>query len=217
MGNAIEVAGKINNASIILRSCDIMAYNKSAYYHGSEFSATVNLLSVNACTVTGMGTGQGIFDIRKDTYSTVLIENSTISNGGRDFLRADAGKVTNSLAVRNNTFASTGLGAGNGLLWVRSTPNSYVVANNLFLNETGAEGTKTLLAKTGATKAEMSNNHFFNCDAANFWTGTYVQEEGTANGGSVLEADPCENSAEFKLTITNQALKDAKVGDPRWR
>lgn len=63
----------------------------------------------------------------------------------------------------------------------------------------------------------MSNNHFFNCDAANFWTGTYVQEEGTANGGSVLEADPCENSAEFKLTITNQALKDAKVGDPRWR
>ena len=217
MGNAIEVAGKINNASIILRSCDIMAYNKSAYYHGSEFSATVNLLSVNACTVTEMGTGQGIFDIRKDTYSTVLIENSTISNGGRDFLRADAGKVTNSLAVRNNTFASTGLGAGNGLLWVRSTPNSYVVANNLFLNETGAEGTKTLLAKTGATKAEMSNNHFFNCDAANFWTGTYVQEEGTANGGSVLEADPCENSAEFKLTITNQALKDAKVGDPRWR
>lgn len=216
MGNALEIAGALNSANIIVRACDFKDYSKSAYYNTKDIAGSVNLFSINACTISGFGTGQGVFDIRGGSYTTVIIENSTIYNGGRDFLRADAGLVTNSLAVKNNTFASTGVGAGNGLLWVRSTPNSYVVANNLFVNEV-SEGSKTLLAKAGATKATMSNNHFFNCDATNFWSGTYSQEEGTANGGSVLEADPCANSVEFDLTITNKALKDAKVGDPRWR
>ncbi|MGN1211580.1 MAG: DUF5123 domain-containing protein [Candidatus Cryptobacteroides sp.] len=216
LGNAIEVDGELNSANIIVRACDFKDYSKSAYYHSTTFAGSVNLFSINACTVRGFGTGQGVFDIRTGTYTTVIIENSTIYNGGRDFLRADAGLVTNSLAVKNNTFASTGVGAGNGLLWVRSTPNNYVVANNLFINEV-SDGTKTLLAKTGATKATMANNHFFNCDSANFWSGAYTQEDGTANGGSVLDADPCNNTAEFDFTLTNNTLKDAKVGDPRWR
>ena len=63
----------------------------------------------------------------------------------------------------------------------------------------------------------MNKNHFFNCDAANFWTGTYTQEEGTANGGSVLEADPCADAANGDYTLTNAALKAAGVGAAKWR
>lgn len=215
LGIVLDVAGILENARISLKNCDIMNYSKSVYYNGSSFTGSVSLFSVSGCNIGGFGNGQGLFDIRKGSYTTLLIENSTIYNGGRDFIRADAGVVSNSIAIKNNSFASTGIGAGNGLFWVRSTPNSYVIESNLFVNEY-AEGSSTLLAKAGATKAEFKNNHFFNCDADKFWSGTYTMEEGTANGGSVLSSDPCVNSAEWNFTLVNTELKAAKVGAPKW-
>ncbi|MGM9792081.1 MAG: DUF5123 domain-containing protein [Candidatus Cryptobacteroides sp.] len=217
LGNAVEIANPVTASKIELRNCELNAYSKSAYYHASSKASTIDLLSISNCTVSGFGTGQGVFDIRSGVYGTVLIENSTICEGGRDFIRADASTVVNSIVVKSNTFANTGIGAGNGLLWVRATAESYIVADNLFINELGGEGTKTLLAKAGATKATMQNNHFYNCDPANFWTGTYTQEEGTANGGSVLEADPCVNAVGGDYTLTNAELKAKGVGAPKWR
>lgn len=134
--------------------------------HASKIACEIALLNISGCTVRNFGTGQGMFDMRAGNYGSILIENSTICNGGRDFIRADAGTNAKSIAVRSNTFASTGIGAGNGLFWVRAAADSYVVADN----------------------------HFFNCDAEYFWSGTYSQEEGVANGGSVLEADPCADA-----------------------
>ena len=219
LGNAIEVAGAITASKIQLRGCELDSYAKSAYYHPNTLDCDITLLSISGCTIRNFGTGQGMFDMRKGNYGSILIENSTICNGGRDFIRADAGTNAKSIAVRSNTFASTGIGAGNGLLWVRAAADSYVVADNLFINETAEDTatTKTLLAKVGATKATMQNNHFFNCDAANFWTGTYTQEEGIANGGSILEADPCADAAAGNYTLTNAALKAAGVGAAQWR
>ncbi len=216
ISNALEAGTTFTEADIVIKGCDFANYTKSAWYNSTTYAGTVNLFSVSGCTVSGFGTGQGVFDIRKGSYTTVVIENSTIYNGGRDFIRADAGIVINSLAIKNNTFASTALGASNGILYVRSTPNSYVVANNLFLNEV-VDGGSTLLAKTGCTKADMQNNYFYNCDATNFWTGTYTQEEGIANGGAILDADPCTDSASFDFTVTNSTVKENKIGDPRWR
>ncbi len=224
VGIVLEMGTNVSKANIVLRGCDFVEFAKSVFYHSTTFAdASVNLFSVSGCTVSGFGQGQGVFDIRKGAYTTVLVENSTIYNGGRDFIRADAGIVTGSIAIRNNTFAHTGVGAGNGLFWVRSTPGSYVIANNLFLNEVDtpadetATAAKTLMAKGGATKAQLSNNYFFNCDATNFFTGTYTQEEATANGGAVLEADPCKASASYTLNVTNATIRENKVGDPRWR
>lgn len=220
IGNAIELAGVLNASKIQLRACDLNAYSKSAFYHANSFNGCeIALLHVSGCTMSNFGTGQGMFDMRGGNYGSILIENSTICNGGRDFIRADAGTNAKSIAIRSNTFASTGIGAGNGLLWVRAAADSYIVADNLFINESAEDTatTKTLLAKTGASKATMQNNHFFNCDAANFWTGTYTQEEGTANGGSVLEADPCADAANGDYTLTNAALKAAGVGAAKWR
>ena len=219
LGNALEVAGAITASKIQLRGCELDSYAKSAYYHPNTLDCDITLLSISGCTIRNFGTGQGMFDMRKGNYGSILIENSTICNGGRDFIRADAGTNAKSIAVRSNTFASTGIGAGNGLLWVRAAADSYVVADNLFINETAEDTatTKTLLAKVGATKATMQNNHFFNCDAANFWTGTYTQEEGIANGGSILEADPCADAAAGNYTLTNAALKAAGVGAAQWR
>lgn len=217
IGNAIEIAAAITASKIQLRGCELNAYSKSAYYQPSSVTGCeIALLHVSGCTMSNFGTGQGMFDMRAGNYGSILIENSTICNGGRDFIRADVGTNAKSIAIRSNTFASTGIGAGNGLLWVRAAADSYVVANNLFINES-AEGTATLLAKTGATKATMQNNHFFNCDADNFWTGAYTQEEGTANGGSVLEADPCADAANGDYTLTNATLKAAGVGAAMWR
>lgn len=216
LGNTIEVAGAITASKIQLRGCELDSYSKSAYYHPNTFDCEIALLSISGCTVRNFGTGQGMFDMRKGNYGSILVENSTICNGGRDFIRADAGTNAKSIAIRSNTFASTGIGAGNGLLWVRAAADSYIVADNLFINEVG-EGVSTLLAKAGATKATMQNNHFFNCDATNFWSGTYSQEEGIANGGSILEADPCADASTGDYTLTNAALKAAGVGAAMWR
>lgn len=210
LGNAFEVAGALETSRIIVRNCEIKEFNKSLFYGNAE--GTVGSATFSRMLVHDMGTGQGMFDCRKKVYGSLIIENSTIYNGGRDFIRCDAG-VSESVCIRNNTLSNTGIGAANGLLWVRSdVGEKYVVENNLFLNETGDA---TLLAKTGASKAVFRNNFFFNL-GSKFWTGTYTQEEGTANGGAVLETDPCADSANGNFKIIDATVKAAKAGDPRW-
>ena len=144
------------------------------------------------------------------------MSNSTFYNGGRDFLRCDAG-IAGSVAIKNNTFAGCSVDAGNGLLWVRScadTPSKYTVSKNLFVNIGGS----SKLAKTGATVPVMDNNFFFNVGESFFKEGTSAisQEVATGNGGAVLSADPCTDSAAYNLKVTDASVKAAGAGDPRW-
>jgi len=209
LGNLFEVAGALATSKIIARGCEIKEYSKSLFYGNAE--STVGSASFSRLLVHDMGTGQGMFDCRKKVYGSIIIENSTIFNGGRDLIRCDA-TVGESICLRNNTLSYTGIDAGNGLLWVRSdVGDKYVVENNLFLNETGS----TKLAKTGAQKAVFKKNFFFNLGTS-FWSGTYTQEEGTANGGTVLTSDPCTDSANGNFKVTDATVKAAKAGDPRW-
>lgn len=211
LGNLFEVASALETSKILVRDCEIYGFNKSLIYGNAE--GTIGTCTFSRLLVHDMGTGQGMFDLRQKVYGSLIIENSTIYNGGRDFVRCDKG-VGESITIRNNTLASTGIGAANGLLWIRSAVGEkYVVENNLFLNETGA----TMLAKAGAAEPIFRNNWFFNVAADKFWTGQFTQEAATANGGGVLEADPCVNSEAFNFKLTNASLAAAGVGDPRWK
>ena len=174
----------------------------------------VALFSFQKNLVHGFGTGQGMLDVRKGVYSVVDISKNTFYDGGRDFVRIDKG-IAGNIAITNNTFAACSVDAGNGLLWIRSLaddPSKYVVSKNLFVN---IGGTKSLLAKSGATVPTMSQNWFFNV-ADSFFTGAISQEAATAGNGGVLTEDPCAGSADFNLVLVNAELKNADVGDPRW-
>jgi len=212
LGNAFEIAEAIDASQITVENCEINAFNKSLFY-GNGVDSKIALLKLCHNTVYGFGTGQGMVDLRKGSYAAIVIENSTIRDGGRDFIRCDA-KIGQSISIKNNTFSAVSIDAANSILYVRSDIGSkYVVSNNVFLNETGST---TILAKTGTMVPVMKNNFFFNCSSEKFWAGTISQEAATANGGAVLEADPCTDSANGNFKVTSAAVKAAKAGDPRW-
>lgn len=214
MGNTFEIAEATQLEKFQIVGCEIVAYNKSLFY-GNGTDSKVAFFDFSKNLVHGFGTGQGMIDIRKGIYDVVNISENSFYDGGRDFARIDK-DIAGSIAITNNTFAGCSLDAGNGLLWIRSLaadPSKYIVKKNLFLNMKGASG-NTVLAKTGATVPTMSENWFFNLDGG-FFGGAISQEVATVAGG-VLEADPCAGSAEFNLKLTNEDLKKADIGDPRW-
>ena len=208
---SVGAASVVNNLTV--RNCEIDGVGKSVFYgnaEGSSFQAVVFSNNV----FTGLGGGQGTIDIRKGAYSVVTVENCTVV-GGRDFIRADAGKVTGAVNIVNNTFDGVTLNNGNGILYVRSTPDSYVFKNNLFLNENGSNN---LLSKaSGITvPSTVANNYFYNCVAEKFWTGLINQEVALANGGVILSADPVKDAANHDYTLVDALCLASNVGAARW-
>ena len=212
-GNMVNVANASVVNSLAVRNCAIKGVGKSVLYGNAEGSAFTNVTFSNN-VITGLGGGQGTFDIRKGDYVAVTIDNNTIV-GGRDFIRADANRVSGSVNIFNNVFDGVTLNNGNGVLYVRSTPGSYVVKNNLFLNENG-ENNK-LSKDAGITvPTEMASNYFYNCTAAAWWSGLINQEMATANGGVILTADPVKDSANGNYTLVDALCLSSNIGPARW-
>ena len=208
---SVAAASVVNNLTV--RNCEIDGVGKSILYgnaDGSSFNAVIFSNNV----FTGLGGGQGTIDIRKGAYSVVTIENNTVV-GGRDFIRADAGKVTGAVNIVNNTFDGVTLNNGNGILYVRSTPESYVFKNNLFLNENGENN--ALSKASGITvPTTVANNYFYNCVSEKFWTGLINQEVALANGGVILSADPVKDAANHDYTLVDALCLASNVGAARW-
>ena len=208
---SVAAASVVNN--LTLRGCSVSGVGKSIFYgnaDGSSFEAVV--FSDNV--FSGLGGGQGTIDIRKGAYGVVTVENCTVV-GGRDFIRADAGKVTRAVNIVNNTFDGVTLNNGNGILSVRSTPDSYVFKNNLFLNENGSNN---LLSKaSGITVPNaVASNYFFGCTSEKFWTGLINQEVALANGGVILANDPVKDAANGDYTLVDALCLASNVGAARW-
>lgn len=229
VGNVVEVPAPEEGdteaqsvSSISIRNCEATGYAKSFFY-GNSANVTCDVLTIKNIFAHNMGTGQGTIDIRAGSYGTVVVENSTWVNGGRDWFRFDnKGSVTNSVLVKNNTFSNTA-DNGNGVLYVRLAGiGNYTAENNLFLNMTGEKNT---IAKGGSVVPEVANNWFYNCSAAGWWTDNHSEEVMTANGGGVLATITDAEGAVVSVvadaenndfTITNEELKAKQVGDPRW-
>ena len=208
---SVGAASVVNNLTV--RNCDIDGVGKSVFYgnaDGSSFAAVV----FSNDMFTGLGGGQGTIDIRKGAYSVVTVENCTVV-GGRDFIRADAGKVTGAVNIVNNTFDGVTLNNGNGILYVRSTPESYVFKNNLFLNENG--GNNLLSKASGITVPDrIAGNFFYNCTSEKFFTGLVTEELATSGGGVILAADPVKDAANLNYTLVDALCLASNVGAARW-
>ncbi len=211
--NFISVA----NASIVnnltVRNCDISKIGKSALY-GNADASVFNAVVFEDVYMSELGGGQGTFDIRKGEYGVVTVKNCTIV-GGRDFIRADANKVTGAVNILNNTFDGVTLNNGNGVLYVRSTPLTYVFKNNLFLNE---NGTNNLLSKSSGVSVPdaIASNYFYNCTSEKFWTGLIDQEKATLNGGVILVNNPVKDAENHDYTLVDALCLSSNVGAARW-
>jgi len=208
---SVAAASVVNN--LTLRNCEVNGVAKSIFYgnaDGSSFNAVVFSNNV----FTGLGGGQGTIDIRKGAYVALTIDNNTVV-GGRDFIRADGGKVTGAVNIVNNTFDGVTLNNGNGILYVRSTPESYVLKNNLFLNE---NGDNNLLSKSSGitVPTAVSGNFFYGCTAEKFWTGLINQEVALAGGGVILANDPVKDAANGDYTLVDALCLSSNVGAARW-
>ena len=212
-GNFISVGAASVVNSLSVSNCVITGAGKSIFYGNADESSITTLMFANNI-ISGLGGGQGTFDIRKGSYTALTLANNTIV-GGRDFIRADAGKVTGMVKIVNNVFDGVTLNNGNGVLYVRSTPESYVVKNNLFLNENGENN---LLSKaSGITvPTEMASNFFYNCTSEKWWTGLINQEVALANGGVILTNNPVRDAADGDYTLVDALALASNVGPARW-
>lgn len=207
----VSVASKARN--ITVRNCDISSVGKSLYYGNGEGSEIQALVFDNVLAKE-LGGGQGTIDIRKGTYGSVTVTGCTIV-GGRDFIRADANRVTRSVKIVGNTFDGVTLNNGNGVLYVRSTPDSYVLKNNLFLNENGDNN--KLSKDTGVSVPDdVAVNYFYNCTAAAFWGGLINKDVALAKGGVILTSDPVKDAANGDYTLTDALCLSSNVGAARW-
>ena len=204
----INVTGVTSFKTLTVRNIVVSDVKSSLYYDNS--GATADALVLNNVTASGLGKGQGTFDIRKGTYGSLTIAHCTVT-GGRDLLRVDAGHVTDAVNFVNNTIVAANPDKnGNGLMYVRSTPTSYVFTNNLFLSETN-----TLLSKaSGVTvPTEAADNYFYD-NGSILFTGLFTQE---VAAGTVLAESPVVDIAGGDYTVTNDECKSKNIGAARWR
>lgn len=211
--NFLNVAGASIARNITVKNVNLTNVKKSVFY-GNADGSQIDALVLDNVMMSGLGGGQGTIDIRKGAYGVVAVKGCTIV-GGRDFIRADAGKVTGAVNIENNTFDGVTLNNGNGVLYVRSTPSTYTFKNNLFLNENGENN---LLSKaTGVTVPDqVASNFFYNCTSEKFFTGVITQEIATANGGVILANDPVMSAENNDYTLVDALCLASNVGAPRW-
>ena len=174
------------------------------------------------------GSGGDGFDIRSEnSISSIVFRNNTITDGMRTFFRLDAGTI-GSFEFSHNTVNNLCFGTSNndGLFKVVATvTDAFFLKNNLFLNNNNSESNTVLFSsKTTSLPTDVSGNFFYNNSPKFFYAGgsgerahkEFLQADAIADGGAMLNADPCYDSGKGIFNVTSQAVLAAEAGDPRW-
>ena len=174
------------------------------------------------------GSGGDGFDIRSEnSISSIVFRNNTITDGMRTFFRLDAGTI-GSFEFSHNTVNNLCFGTSNndGLFKVVATvTGAFSLKDNLFLNNNNSESNTVLFSsKTTSLPTEVSGNFFYNNSPKFFYAGgsgerahkEFLQADAIADGGAMLNADPCYDSGKGIFNVTSQAVLAAEAGDPRW-
>ena len=209
-----DVDGETNAQSVIIRNCEISNYNKSIIYISKEGSIISGAVEIAGNLIHDMGTGQGTFDIRKGSVGSLVLTNNTIYNGCRDVVRADT-DVLGSLSAVNNTFSGITGGNSNGFFYVRSHTTGINIANNIFINMPAYKMMHDTAYKNNSEVISIANNFYFNVGDT-WFSGSFTQDMGIANGGAVLTESPVKAAANGDFTVTDATVKAAGAGDGRW-
>lgn len=214
-GNFLEAKGG-SLGSLTLEGCEIKNTNNNMIY--SNAAANFGTIKVDNCIISNIGDGgDGVFDIRKGTLTSVTITNSTITDVKRTFIRIEA---PTAFTMKNCTLynVATADNSNNRGLFSLAKGNTLNVENCLFYgiglkekNDNVSSGVWGRSDKMKATDTYYANNYYFNC--ANLWNGLYKDDHSSV----ATVCDPqFADAAKGDFTVQSQDLKDNQVGDPRW-
>ena len=215
--------------SIHIINCEIHGSKHGFFYDNSKVATYTTIEVENNVISDILGDGGDGFDIRAESIvKNITMKNNTFSNGMRTFIRIDKGTLE-SLTFENNTvnnLASFDNSNNKGLFNIRAAlSGAFTVKNNLFLNLNGVPSRTVMFpAQATAFPTEVSGNYYYNLADTFFYADSenkvaadeFPESKAIAGGGSVLSADPCENSVRGIFNVTDASVLAAKAGDPRW-
>lgn len=201
--------------SLTISGCNIHDFGRQLIY-GNTTGMLLNNFIVDNCIVSDFISGGGDFiDFRGGDVHNVRVTNSTFIDApnGRDFIRMDNAGATNGTGVTATVLVDhcTLVGVSNTadrIAYVRFADNDITVTNNLFAN------TDAIYSNQTSTDADItfSNNNYFN--APGLIDATKIRYD---NSASATQLDPgFVDAANRNFKVTNQAVLDNEVGDPRW-
>lgn len=214
--NILELTdGAANIANFSMEGCEIRNMAKHIIYNNKK--GTFGSIVINNCIIDGIANDQGDgFDLRGGALTSLTVSNTTISNGIRSLVRC---QVVANVTFKNCTFYNicTNDDSNNtGLFRVEKSGSKLTVTDCLLANiglpnpQNANSGTWGRSDKLKADE-DFSGIYYFN--SPNLWTNSHKDDYASF----ATEADPSfKDATNGDFTITNEDLKDKKVGDPRW-
>jgi len=206
---------------LLVSGCIIHDYLGSFTNTTTGVVAKIESITIENSIVTNIDTGAtGEFiDFRTSYVTSIVLTKSTFNNcaGARAFIRLDAATglsgtgLTSSVLIDGCTLygiTNTIAQSGYQVLYIRFVSNSTIVRNSIF-----AETIARYANQTATIAPTFSNNNYFNALTLNLASPTAPLKSDAS--GTALNPQ-FANVATGDFTISNQTLKDNKVGDPRW-
>ena len=216
-------ADNVPVGSIIFRNCVITGYSKGLMYEWGKTLAigefTFDACDIHAVNGDGSGGGDG-FDLRNATsINSLNFVNNTIYTSFRTFLRIDPAPVIGDVKFENNTVMNLCFvdNANNaGVIGFQTTPKSFSLKNNLFMNmveKATMISANTKYVAAGNLNLTAANNWFYNC------VETFFNDNASlaSVSGAMLSADPCFNAKGGIFNILPASeIAGKQVGAPKW-
>jgi len=200
-----------------VEDCEIKNYVKGLMY--VNVKALIESVTFRGNIISAIEASGGDFiDFRTGIAKTLLFENNTVYNSAhaRDLFRMDAGgstnfpTVTSVVTIRTNTFNDVANLSSNRFLYIRLALNQVHFTKNIIANTSGYYTNQAV-----TTISTMDSNNYFN--APNFTASATANAKNDVSGTKTAFDPGFTNASAGNFTLSNQALKDAGIGDPRWR
>lgn len=211
----VDYTGSSTYGNLLINGCTIHGYDKTLVGAATAVNAKIESITVENSIVTNVGiagaTGDFI-DFRTSYVGLIALKTSTFNNCAtvRAFIREDAGTgsgtgtgLTSNVLIDSCTLygvTNTIAASGYNIIYVRFASNATTIRNCIF-----AETVARFTNNSATVAPTYLNNNYYNAATLN-----------AANAAGTALNPGFTNASAGDFTISNQTLKDNKVGDPRW-
>lgn len=196
---------------ILISGCNLHDFASSPLIYASVTGAKIKSFTVDNSILKNVATSVDFIDFRASFVADIVLQKSTFDTcSSRDFIREDitnnplngTGLTTNALIDKCTFYKLT----ATRIFYLRFNANASTSRNSLFTNTTAVYANQST-----TTQPVYSNNNYFTATSLN----TGLASNKPDLNGTALDPQ-FVSPATGDFTIKNQALIDAKIGDPRW-